>query len=108
MELIIQIMALAAVLALIVWMIYRIYDDPYSEYGKLLDEIPDSYSHLSDKALKEEIAKAKKVLHRLEVELSGLSDFKRARRHRIRKKIAAIKLALLHNEQSNRQNKARF
>ena len=107
-ELIVQILEIILILSLITYMVYKTYNDPHSEYGKLLDEIPDTYSHLSDKALKAEIAKAKKVLHRLELELEELPNTRRSTRHRLRKKIASIKLALLHNEEANRAKKNQF
>lgn len=104
-EFLVQTVMVIILLLLITWMFYRAKDEPHSEYGKLLDEIPDSYAHLSDEALQEEIVKAKKVLHRLEEELARLEGTKRARRHRIRKRIAAIRLALLHSEERNRQHR---
>ncbi|MEA3373593.1 MAG: hypothetical protein U9Q62_07895 [Campylobacterota bacterium] len=106
MELFLQVFGTLFVLVLIVFMIYRTYTDPHSEYGRLLDEIPDSYSHLNDEALYQEAENAKKELHKLESELSRLRSSKRAKRHRLRKKIAAIKIALLHYEQTRRTTQA--
>ncbi len=104
MELSLQIFGTLFLLILIIFMIDRTYSDPHSEYGRLLDEIPDTYDHLDNESLQHEIEEAKKTLHRLEAELSRLRSSRKAKRHRLRKKIAAIKVALLHHEQSSRDD----
>ena len=60
MELSLQIFGTLFLLALIVFMIYGTYTNPHSEYGRLLDEMPDTYTHLSDDALEQEVEKPEK------------------------------------------------
>ena len=104
MEPLLQVLGTLFLLALIVFMIYSTYNAPHSEYARLLEEIPDTYAHLNGEALQQEVEKAKKELHKLEAEFSRTRSSKKAKRHRLRKKIAAIKVALLHYEQSRRDS----
>jgi uncharacterized membrane protein YgaE (UPF0421/DUF939 family) len=99
MELPLQVISLVIILVLIVLLVYKTYGHPHSEYGKILDQIPDIYVHLTDEALEEELRTAQSKLHHLEHELSRLKSSRKAKRHRIRKKIASLKVAMLLFEQ---------
>ncbi len=99
MELIYQTLGMVIILILIALLIYKTYKHPHSEYGRILDEIPDIYVHLTDEALQEELKHAKSELHRLEHELSRMKSSRKAKRHRVRKKIASLKVAMLLFEQ---------
>jgi len=99
-----EIIGTTVLLAGIVWMIYRYYGTPESEYLHVLEGLAvDDYSHLETAAIKEQIDTTRQELKKLDEHMRGNKKKKVGKRQHIQHRLETIKLSLLTYELDKRE-----
>lgn len=103
-ELLLETAGTVVVLALIVYLVRRVYGTPVSEYGRLLEQMPaEDYAHLDTSEIERQLETAKEEMQRLESILATRRMQKRLREaKKLKRRIEALRMALLKYELSKR------
>ena len=92
-------------LLLIVWIVYRYYGAPESEYMKVLDELEiQGYDHLDTQTLEKEIEATKRSLNTLEASILKVKRRRAKRKLQAQHHFEEARLALLQEALDKRQN----
>jgi len=100
METIWEYLGFLAVLLLIVFIVRYYYGDGVSEYGRLLDEMPNDYSHFDDKMLRQYIELTTTKIIMLDEKMQKTTWLKRRKLYMLKRKLEAIRQELLEFERS--------
>ncbi len=94
----------AILLAVIVWITYRYYGTPESEYLKVLDTLPvNDFSYLDTAEIEERIEITEQNLKELDAHIERTKKKKSKKRYRLHHQLESIKLSLLTYELHKRE-----
>ena len=99
-----EVIGVALVLAVIVWVIYRYYPAPESEYLNVLNTLPvNDFAHLDIDVIKERIEEAQQILEEIDAYFARTKKSKIKKSYRFEHHLERIKLALLSYELNKRE-----
>jgi len=94
----------AILLTIIVWIVYRYYGSPESEYLNVLETLKvNDFSHLETDEIKEQIEKTEKNLKKIDINLKSVRKKKVKNHTHFSHRIESIKLSLLTYELTKRE-----
>ena len=98
-------LGIVLVLLLIIWIVYRYYGSPESEYMKVLSELEvKGYDHLDTQSLQKEIEETQRLLHTLKTSIAKVKRRRAKRKLLAEHRFEEARLALLQEALAKRQN----